>query len=236
MKNFGSVIVEGLIGVGKSTFSAILAEVLKGEYLPEPDEKTNPFLSDYYTDPKRWAYTMQVHLLSARYRAHQYSQSKALYHRDGWTVLDRSYFGDACFARVQDRLGLFDKREYESYFKLHKDMQTHILYPTVAIYLNATPEVCASRINKRMSEKLGRACEESIDLDYLRMLDDEIQVMKDGLKGNTLSIELDWNEDRSDEEIEQIIKSLVVGHSMDYGNMKTPQLGETWTGIGGVGV
>lgn len=235
MKNFGSVIVEGLIGVGKSTFSAILAEVLKGEYLPEPDEKTNPFLSDYYADPSRWAYTMQVHLLSARYRTHQYAQSKALFCRDGWCVLDRSYFGDACFARVQDRMGIFDEREYQSYFKLHKDMQTHILYPTVAIYLNASPEVCAARIDKRMSEKTGRACEGSIDLGYLRMLDEEIQSMKESLKGNTLSINLDWNEDKTEEEIRQCIKSLVVGHSMDYGNLNTPK-GETWTGIGGVGV
>lgn len=234
MKNFGNIIIEGLIGVGKSTFAQILAERLGGEYLPEPDETTNPFLSDYYADPKRWAYTMQVHLLSARYRTHQYSQAKALYRRDGWTVLDRSYFGDACFARVQDKLGLFDKREYESYFKLHKDMQTHILYPTVAIYLNATPETCARRINKRMSEKLGRKCEDAIDLEYLRLLDAEIQVMKQDLAKNTLTIELDWDEDKSIEDIEHLVRSLIVGHSMDYGSLKTPK-GETWTGMGGVG-
>ena len=234
MKNFGNIIIEGLIGVGKSTFAKILAERLGGEYLPEPDETTNPFLADYYADPKRWAYTMQVHLLSARYRTHQYSQAKALYNREGWTVLDRSYFGDACFARVQQTLGLFDEREYESYFKLHKDMQTHILYPTVAIYLNATPETCARRINKRISEKLGRKCEDAIDLDYLRLLDAEIQTMKKDLSGNTLSIDLDWNDDQSAEEIERQVAKIVAWHGLDYGDVRTPK-GETWTGIGGAG-
>ena len=75
--NGGLVIVEGNIGAGKSTFAKHLADALNGEYLPEPDEKTNPYLADYYRDPARWAFDVQMFLLTKRYRAQRYAQSKA---------------------------------------------------------------------------------------------------------------------------------------------------------------
>ena len=82
MNASGYVIIEGNIGVGKSTFSAILAEEfkragLRAEYLPEPDETTNPFLEAYYKDPAAHAYEMQCHLLHKRFEATQYAVAGA---------------------------------------------------------------------------------------------------------------------------------------------------------------
>lgn len=231
-KDFGVVIVEGLIGAGKSTFCEALAEELKGEALFEPDETNNPFLSLYYADPARWSYTMQTHLLSCRYRAHMYAQAKVLHQRNGWCVMDRSYFGDACFARVQQRLGYFSDAEYLSYFHLHKDMQAGILYPTAAIFLNCAPKTCDKRIAKRITEKTGRACETAIDLDYLQKLAEEIERMKGDLKAQGVPvIEVPWDEDRTPDEIRAKAKEIAEG--LRHG---LAAKGELWTGLGGVGV
>jgi deoxyadenosine/deoxycytidine kinase len=78
----GYIIIEGNIGVGKSTFSRILADAFikrekRAEYLLEPDDKTNPFLAAYYADPKGTAYKMQMHLLHRRFRDTRYAQAAA---------------------------------------------------------------------------------------------------------------------------------------------------------------
>ena len=71
------VIVCGIIGSGKSSLSRELADAL-GEgtlWLKEPDETGgNPYLGDYYGDPKRWAFTMQLALLAHRFSQHQHAQ------------------------------------------------------------------------------------------------------------------------------------------------------------------
>ena len=174
MQSYGVCVIEGNIGVGKSTLCEKLVKVTNGEGVYELDEKNNPFLEKYYKDPQRWAFAMQINLLSSRYRSHMMAQSKVMYDRKTWCFMDRSYFGDACFARVQQELGLWTTEEYEAYFKLHKDMQNHIYYPTAAIFLNCDVENCIRRINKRMSEKAGRVCESTIKPDYLLALDKEI--------------------------------------------------------------
>ena len=99
--NGGLIIVEGNIGAGKSTFAQHLARALDGEYLPEPADGTNPYLEDYYRDPARWAFEMQMFLLTRRYRAQKYAQGKVR-HKGGFVVLDRSYYGDVCFANVHE--------------------------------------------------------------------------------------------------------------------------------------
>ncbi len=230
-KSHGVVIVEGLIGVGKSTLTEALAAQLGGEFIAEPDEKTNPFLALYYQDPARWSYTMQSHLLSCRYRAHLYAQSRVLHGRDTWVCMDRSFFGDSCFARVQKKLGYFCDAEYESYFRMHKDYQTHILYPTVAIFLHATPETCAKRIDRRISEKEGRKCESGIDIGYLSMLDQEINVLEKELANRGVSvISLDWDGELDGDGIQKAAAELAARVQNCV-----PCEHETWTGIGGRG-
>lgn len=209
MNDFGVVILEGNIGAGKSSLAKLLAAELEGEFIPEPADGDNPFLELYYKDPARWSYTMQTHLLSCRYRAHLYAQAKALYMRAGWAVMDRSYFGDSCFANVQKKLGLFSEAEYESYYHLHKDMQAGLLYPTAAIFLKTSPQTSAARISKRMTENTGRACESAIDLDYLKLLDAEIDALAAELKARGVPVLiLDWDQDLSHEALATAAKGI----------------------------
>ena len=60
MDNFPRfIVVSGLIGVGKTVLTEKLAKLLGYEPIYEP-VKDNPYLSDFYKDPHKWAYPMQV--------------------------------------------------------------------------------------------------------------------------------------------------------------------------------
>lgn len=199
MKNSGYVIVEGNIGVGKSTFSALLAKALqnkgvRAEYLPEPDETTNPFLADYYADPAGNAYKMQMHLLHQRFKSTRYAQAAALAGK-GWYILDRSYYGDICFANVQVADGYFRPAEIQSYLDAHRNMREFIEPPTCAIFLNAEPETCLRRIGVRKRE-----CEAGVPITYLQALGGEIDELASVLVGRCPVWQYDWDIDRNETE------------------------------------
>ena len=213
MKKNGYVIIEGNIGAGKSTFAEAIASALQDHgqtatKLMEPDEESNPFLPLYYSDPKRWAFTMQAFLLGKRFEMTQYAQHGALSGR-GWFVMDRSYFGDLYFAVVQKHDRFFTSDEFNAYVNLHHAMQANIHYPTAAIFLNCSPEICKKRIDKRMSEKAGRVCESSISMDYLESLQREIDKMNDFLSRQTKVISLDWNGDKDESGLKKAADQVV---------------------------
>lgn len=203
----GYVIIEGNIGVGKSTFARILSDTLRAsgvpaEYLPEPDEKTNSFLAEYYKAPAETAYKMQMHLLHQRFKSTRYAQAAALAGH-GWYILDRSYFGDICFAHVQEKSGFFTPAETESYLDAHRNMREFIEPPTCAIFLEASPETCARRIGIRQ-----RVCEADIDIGYLRALDDEIRALADTLSCRCPVWRLEWDSDASPAKIAECASDI----------------------------
>jgi len=190
-KRYPVVIVEGLIGAGKTTLSRELGVALGPNTLTltEPDEKNNanPYLDDYYADKKRWSLTMQLHLLGLRFRMHQDAQWHAMNNR-GPVIMDRSYYGDTSFARVQAKLGLMSDREFETYANIYHSMTASVLLPTVCVRILVSPETCNERISKRMQDEKGRRCETSIDLNYLRSLDMEIDHMTSVLRHQGVAI------------------------------------------------
>lgn len=209
MKKSGKVVVvEGLIGSGKTTLTRELGEAL-GEntlVLYEPDEKggdggENPYLSDYYKDPHRWSFTLQVHQLQARYRMHLQAQWHAL-QGYGHAVLDRSYFGDTAFARLQLRDGYMSQREFNTYSSIYHAMTASVLLPQVCLRVLASPEVCQKRVQKRMKIETGRTCESIISLEYLQGLEAEIDHMVSVLRGMGVSIlDVPWDVGRDTKEI-----------------------------------
>lgn len=234
--NGGLIIVEGNIGAGKSTFAKTLAESLHGEYFAEPDEKTNPYLADYYDEyagkipPAGYAFKMQMHLLSRRYRAQKHAQSQIRDLGRGFVVMDRSYYGDVCFARVQHQIGLFDDRDYETYLCHHTDMKVNLEPPAMAIFLETTPEVSRDRISKRMSENAGRQIESDISLDYLHSLDVEIHKLAKSLDGKTIVRRLDWNEDKSPLDIQAKCNEIAAELALEEKSVY-----DFWTGTDGIG-
>ena len=159
----GAVIsIEGLIGCGKSTLVTNLC--IKRNYVPffEPVE-TNPYLEDYYKDPKRFAFTMQVHLLWERYKMFQNAYYRSL--QGEVCVLDRSPQGDYAFALVQDMDGYFTKNEFTTYQNMNKILHSQMASSDLMIWLDISPKEAVERIKKR-----SRECECSISLEYLEHL------------------------------------------------------------------
>jgi len=214
------IIVEGLIGSGKTTLSRELGEALGANTLTlfEPDEKGadgknmgNPYLADYYADPKRWSFVLQVHQLQARYRMHLQAQWHAL-QGSGHAVLDRSYFGDTAFARLQLKGGFMSQREFDTYSSIYQAMTASVMLPSICVRVLASPEVCERRVAKRMESETGRKCEQAIDLDYLRGLEQEIDHMVSVLRSmNVTVIDMAWDDARPDPENRcQAVRSLAA--------------------------
>lgn len=172
---------------------------------------------------------MQMFLLTRRYRAQKYAQGKVR-HKGGFVVLDRSYYGDVCFANVQRQLGYFSERDYETYLSHHADMMVNLESPAMAIFLCVDTSVCKERINRRLSEKEGRMCESGISLDYLDRLDSEIKELADSLNGKTIVRELPWTAERSDNTIERVCE----GYALDI-KTREQSVYDFWTGINGIG-
>ena len=238
--------IEGIIGAGKTTFACELHTALEKHdgqtlLLLEPDEKdeANPYLGDYYSDQSRWAFTMQAHLLSARFAMHKHAQWHAK-NRAGHAILDRSYFGDVAFARLQVILGYMTQREYKTYESLYESMTASVLFPTFCIHLKVDPEVAAERITRRMEEQTGRRVENVIDHTYLKLLDEQIERMTLTLQKQGVEIlTVEWNDDlKTPQERHEIIETLAlkianveptspIGVSIAFRRRGSPSDGET---------
>jgi len=196
------IIVEGIIGAGKSSFTRELAAEFGDDtlHLQEPDEKNdaNPYLADFYASQRRWSYTMQTHLLQARYKMHLHAQWHAMTTGEN-AVLDRSYFGDTAFARLQLKMGDMSQREFDTYQSIYHTMTAHVLLPNVCVHLRVSPKVAQQRIIRRMEDETGRRCEDVISLQYLQDLSVEEEKVVKVLEAQGVKVlNLPWDEDRND--------------------------------------
>jgi len=217
------VIVEGLISGGKTTLTRELGQALGDTtlILTEPDEKdnSNPYLADYYKSQGRWSFTMQCHMLALRYRMHMHAQWHAMEGR-GHAVLDRSYFGDTAFARLQLQMGLMSEREFDTYSKLYHGMTASVMLPTICLRTLISPETAIKRIEGRMEKETGRKCESAISIEYLRGLDCEIDHMVQVLRNQGVSVmDMPWDEERDTPETRL---SAVEGIAARINNLEPP--------------
>lgn len=222
------IIIEGLIGVGKTTLCTSLAQHYNGEALLEPAEGRNPYLALYYKDPQRWGYTMQTYLLAARYRAHQAAQSLVLADRCD-VISDRSIYGDRVFARMLYDMDYITQDEYHTYMSLSKDMCCGCLYPTCFLHLRATPQIALQRITQRQHEITGRDCESAITLDYMQRLADGIDEMIDALRKYALvyTISATYYNDGHEKSKDEILQEAII--SID--NIPVRDDGDPWQGV-----
>ena len=197
------VCIEGLIGSGKSTLVTNLCT--KHNYVPfmEPVE-TNPYLNDYYKDPKRFAFTMQVHLLWERYKMFQQAYFRSL--QGEVCILDRSPQGDYAFALVQDLDGYFTKNEFATYQNMNQILHSQMADSDLVIWLELSPEETLERIKKR-----SRDCESNIPIDYLRHLYYAYQIVLRSLEKRCRVIRIDASPDTETvlADVESYIKELI---------------------------
>jgi deoxyadenosine/deoxycytidine kinase len=198
------IIIEGNIGAGKSTLTDRLAEQLGGIAVYEPVE-SNPYLADFYKDPKKYALEMQFWLMSKRYQLHLDAIEKVW--REGKTVImDRSIYGDYIFAKAHQVLGNISDIGFANYMAMRNTMERTLLIPQLTIYLNVSVDNCLNRINER-----NRGCESGITKEYLEILEKIYHELISELrsKGSNI-IDIDHNEFKDVDYILGQIKSGIA--------------------------
>lgn len=168
-----SLMIEGNIGAGKSTFLRILSEQLNIQPVFEPDKKWQEvggdnLLEKFYTDTSRWAYTFQTYAFVSRVVAQESSDKQTNSHIPH--VVERSVFADRyCFARNCYEMGVMSGLEWNLYREWFGWLvESYTTKPAGFIYLRVSPEICHERIIKR-----SRTGEDVISLDYLQRLHDK---------------------------------------------------------------
>jgi deoxyadenosine/deoxycytidine kinase len=197
------IIIEGNIGVGKSTLTKQLADHYKGRAFYEP-VNSNPYLVKYYKDPKQYALPMQFYLMSNRFAQHQ-DGIEHIWKTHQSCFYDRSIYGDYVFAKRNWLDGNMSDLDFENYNKMRAVMFKNLMVPHVTIYLKNTPEVSHRNILNR-----SRGFEESIPLEYLRGLDSLYKELIYEMKelGSEV-IELDWNEFPSFDYVKERLKGVL---------------------------
>jgi len=150
----------GNIGVGKTTFTKLLSEKLNWTPFFE-SVSDNPYLSDFYTDMKRWSFNLQIFFLHKRFEMHQ-KMSASLTS----VIQDRTIYEDLeIFAKNLYRIGKLSQRDWDNYCGLFKVMNFYLKRPDLIIYLKADTDTLLKRIKKR-----GRDYESLIDPEYIHTL------------------------------------------------------------------
>jgi deoxyguanosine kinase len=151
------VVIEGVIGAGKTSLARRLAAAIDAEAVLE-QAADNPFLERFYKDPRAAAFPAQLYFLFQRSR-----QLQALRQQDLFApvrVADYLLDKDRLFARVT-----LDDEEYALYQQVYERMTFEAPQPDLVVFLQAPVDVLLERIAKRAIRY-----EQGIRRDYLERL------------------------------------------------------------------
>ena len=153
------IVVEGVIGVGKTSLSKLLSDHLQAKLVLEEVEE-NPFLKDFYRDREHYAFQTQMHFLFSRYQ-----QQRSLRQLDLFSermVSDYLFQKDRIFAQQN-----LSERELALYERLVGWLELDVMKPDVVVYLQAHTDTLMERIARR-----GRAFERDMDRSYIHELNE----------------------------------------------------------------
>jgi deoxyguanosine kinase len=154
---FQYIVIEGPIGVGKTSLAKLLAKEFRARCVLERPDK-NPFLSHFYQDRKKYAFQAQVFFLLTRFQQQQEISQLDLFNQA--TLSDYLFDKDRIFALLN-----LDEHEFALYEKIFQLLGGRIPTPDLVIFLQAKPEVLLHRIKSR-----NITYEREIELDYLKRL------------------------------------------------------------------
>lgn len=156
------VVIEGVIGAGKTTLAHMLAEKTNARLVLEQFEE-NPFLERFYADRPRWAFQTQLSFLASRFRQQQTLGGRDLFHNA--VVADYTFDKDRIFARIN-----LDGDELKLYETMFGIMQPTTPVPDLIVYLQASTDRLMSNISLR-----GRDYEKDMDRAYIDSLNQAYQ-------------------------------------------------------------
>ena len=193
------IAIAGNIGSGKTTLTKLLSKHFGWKPHFE-DVENNPYLHSFYEDMQRWSFNLQIYFLNSRFR--QVVEIR----KSGKNIIqDRTIYEDAyIFAPNLHAMGLMSTRDFESYISLFELMSSFIQPPDLLIYLRASVSTLVEQIQKR-----GRDYEESIRLDYLKLLNERYEAWIEKYdQGKLLIINVDDTDINKPEDLSLVIEKV----------------------------
>ena len=148
------IVVEGPIGVGKSSLAKILANEFQARTIFERIED-NPFLPKFYKSRETFAFQNQTFFLLNRYQQQMELAQHDLFNQN--VVADYLFAKDQIFATLT-----LSAEELNLYQQIYALLNTRVPKPDLVVYLQARPEVLYKRVKKR-----DKKYERSVTFEYL---------------------------------------------------------------------
>ncbi len=193
------IAIAGNIGSGKTTLTRLLAKHFNWKPHFE-DVENNPYLHSFYEDMQRWSFNLQIYFLNSRFR--QVVEIR----KSGKNIIqDRTIYEDAyIFAPNLHSMNLMSTRDFENYISLFELMSSFIQPPDLMIYLRGSVSTLVEQIQKR-----GRDYEESIRLDYLKLLNERYEAWIEKYdQGKLLIINVDDTDFNDPENLSVVIDKV----------------------------
>ena len=153
------LVIEGVIGVGKTTLTKMLVEYFNARIVLEQHDK-NPFLEDFYRDPEHYAFQTQLFFLLNRYRQQQSIPQRDLFQQ--MLISDYLFAKDKIFAYLT-----LEARELQLYEKMLPLLERDIPQPDLVVYLKSKPARLMKNIKLR-----NRSYEKDMSVAYIESLND----------------------------------------------------------------
>jgi len=149
------ITVEGNIGAGKTSLANMLSNDFGGRLILE-QFADNPFLPQFYKQPKQFAFPLELFFLAERYQQlKDLASSPDLFHSQ--VITDYLFAKSHLFASIN-----LAEEELKLFKRLAQIMQTSLPEPELILYLHTPIEKLLENIGKR-----GRSYEKDITPQYL---------------------------------------------------------------------
>ncbi|MBI4205528.1 MAG: deoxynucleoside kinase, partial [Betaproteobacteria bacterium] len=135
------IVIEGPIGVGKTSLARVMSERCGAAPMLE-DPEANPFLPGFYQDADRYALPTQLYFLFQRINQVRRLKQSDLFNRV--TIGDFMLDKDPLFARIT-----LSDEELKLYEQIYAQLRLQAPVPDLVIYLQATAQTLIERVRRR---------------------------------------------------------------------------------------
>lgn len=177
---YSYIAIEGNIGAGKTSLAKIVSNKFNADLVME-EFADNTFLPQFYENPDRFAFPLEMSFLAERYQQLKLQQEKSL-ESNKLLVTDYIFEKSLLFAQVN-----LKGHELELFKKFFSLINSSLRKPDLILYLNKTTPNLLDNISKR-----GRIYEKSIPASYLDNITEQYLLHLDKIKNERILI-LDSN-------------------------------------------